>query len=685
MRWVLPALTVLAAAILLFGMEPMIGRMTLAAYGGSAQAWNTCLMTFQGLLFVGYAYAHLIAPRIGAWHVVVVGLSLVAVPLGYAAVGEPTGGLIGDPLGGAGLFIGLAVTITVGAGVPFAVLATTTVVIQSWIQDSRTARSTNPYPLYAVSNAGSLLALLAYPVLIEPLLGLARQRLLWAIAYGTYAALLLGCCAVLKPERRATGAGRVGWSRAGLWFGLAALPSALLLATTNVLAAEVGSFPLMWVLPLVAYLGSFIVAFAGAGISGRRGRWSALWPEALALALLLFGWAPAFPGPATMAALIGVLFLIGCVAHGALADSRPPGAGLTTFYLFIALGGWAGGAAVTLGAPTLFNGPWEYPVTMVLLAALFVGHLGRDLLGWFAAAPRLRRLTRFAILMLVVGLVVVGLGSRLLGNHERVRSPYGTYVVLDEITADGRPVRKLFHGMTVHGSQLLADGQQCRPTAYFHPGSPLASIFAQMPSPRRIGILGLGAGTMAAYAAPGDEVVFYEIDAADEQLARRWFTYLDGCATRPRIVTGDGRLSLAAATAELPFDVLVMDAFSGDGVPVHLLTAEAVHVYRSRLSPDGLLAFNISNRYMDLAPVVVSVADAEQLVCRVSISPGELEIPGVDLPSRWVVCANDSTRLQRLPTEIWAAPENLDLPQPRTWTDDYVNLIGPLWWKFNRS
>ena len=676
MRRILPALSVLVAATLLFGMEPMVGRMTLASYGGSAQAWNTCLMTFQGLLFLGYAYAHLVAPRIGSWHVLVVGLSLLALPLGYAAVGESADRFLGVP----GSFAGLAATIVVGAGVPFVVLATTTVVVQSWVQASPRASSTSPYPLYAVSNAGSLVALLAYPLVVEPLLGLARQRLLWAVAYGAYAALLLGCCAVLRPARGAARAGRVVWRQAGLWFGLAALPSALLLATTNVLAAEVGSFPLMWVLPLVAYLASFIVAFAGAG-TARRGRWSALWPEALALALLLFGWAPAFPGLPTMAALIGVLFLIGCVAHGALADSRPTGPGLTTFYLYIALGGWAGGAAVTLGAPTLFNGPWEYPVTVACLAALFVAHLGRRLLGWFAAAPRYQRLPRFGLLVLVLGLVALGLTTRLLGNHERVRSPYGTYVVLDEQTVGGQPVRKLFHGMTVHGSQLLSEGQQCRPTAYFHPGSPLATVFQQVPSPRRIGILGLGVGTMASYASAGDQVVFYEIDPADEELARRWFTYLDGCGTRPRIVIGDGRLSLATEAAEPPFDVLVMDAFSGDGVPVHLLTSEAVGGYRSRLAPSGLLAFNISNRYMDLAPVLVAVASAEGLSCLVSVSSGELEIPGVDLPSRWVVCAEDGSRLQHLPGDIWADPGSLDMPQPRVWSDDYVNLMGPLWWK----
>jgi len=674
-------------ALLSFGMEPMVGRAILPYFGSAAHVWNTCLMVFQGLLLLGYGYARFVAPRLGGWHLAVCLLALVQLPLGFTAV----------PAADAPV-LQIIAQLLLHVGLPFAVLTTTAVVVQQWWTTARTAAPGEPDVLYALSNAGSLLSLVAYPLVIEPLVGLRTQQRVWSLLYMVYVVVLASAWWVARP-RSSTGlqprpatekaAGDGGAAGPVLpvprrdtlrWTLLGATASALLLGVTNLLAMEIGSFPLVWVVPLGLYLASFVVAFGE-----RSARWAEhcgrLWPDAV----LLCGALAASAGMLWVVPLLLLAFFVLCVAaHGEARRRKPDPSQLAHFYLALAVGGFFGGAAVTLFAPVLLPGLWEVPLALLALSLTLSWSRGLPDWRWWGRARLAIGGPRFAV---VVAALLFGCGVTVIRADDdtrmSLRNFYGTYRVVDAVSRTGDPYRVLLHGQTVHGLEYLAPERRGRPLAYFHAGGALAQAVRQRRRPSRTAVVGLGAGSLAATLDGGEQLVFYEIDPDNEGIARRWFSFLSRSLSTPQVRVGDARLLLDSerAAGAPPYDLLVVDAFSGDGIPVHLLTREALAVYLARLADDGLLVLHLSNRYYDVRPTLrSSVLELGVAAVFVHTPAGDdvLEFP-VDA----MVIARNEDRLKPLLAQGWrlVGPQDGLRDQPG-WTDDRSDMLRPLWAHF---
>jgi hypothetical protein len=675
----LAAVTAMVAlgALLLFGMEPLVGRLLVPYFGGAVHVWLICLMFFQAMLFLGYAYAHVLARRLGRWHLLLLLLPLVNLPLGIAAEVAPDAPMKA-----------LVLELITHVALPFGVLATTAVTAQTWMSHSALGRTREAYPLYAPSNAGALVALIGYPFLVEPLFGLRMQSLFWTTGYLLYAVVVGAAWFSLRPdlrmdtlqEARARADAKAlhpGVRDYALWLVLAAVPSGFLLAVTNVIATEMGSFPMVWALPLGLYLGTFIVAFRDGG--GVPRRLAQLWPETLMVGTILYLW-PAVHWVLFVLHLV-VLWVTCLLAHGELYERRPHPRWLTHFYLTLALGGWLGGALVAFGAPVLLSGLYEYPILLGCFLVLFLMVRGAPVFHFWRDAPLAWQAPRAAVVAILGTVAGIGIWAVASQSVHRHRSFYGIYRVIDEPPSDEIPggLRRLHHGSTIHGTQLLDPAQRHKSTAYYWEGGAIAQAYSIVPAPRKLAVLGLGAGVVAAYTDERDILDFYEIDPDNELVARQWFTYLDDTEARVTVHVGDGRLGLVEL-GESDYDLIHMDAFSGDGIPAHLLTKEAITSYQSRLAPDGILVFHISNRSYDLRPVVRAGAKELGLHGVVNIVPklSEIEDP-VGYPSRCVVLARDPSRLQGLRELGWVELDREDgRRRLRVWTDDYVNLLGPL-------
>ena len=670
---------VFMGAILLFGMEPLMGRLLIPYFGGAAHVWLTCLMFFQAMLLVGYLYAHLFARKLGVWHLLLLPLPLVILPLRIQATPDPHAPLL-DVL----------TILFLHAALPFIVLSTTAVVAQSWLSRSSLGRHYDPYPLYAASNAGSLIALLGYTFLAEPLMGLRIQSLTWTGGYIAYMVLVAAAWFLLRPEKESTvlypeDQVKSGWntirtSACMRWILLSSLPSALLLTVTNFIALEVGSFPLTWVFPLALYLGSFIVTFRSNG--GVPGFLRVLWPELMLGSFFLY-----LLGPSHWLAIIGHLttfFLICLVAHGTLYELRPPASHLTHFYLLIALGGWIGGAIVSLVAPFAFRGLFEYPVLLVCICVTFWWCLGKSF-SFFSPGRKSFLAAGFRMAIIVAMLTLIGMESWASLNEPiiyRYRNFYGTYRIKDDRLSGSESgvLRKLLHGRTLHGAQLLDPVLRLTPISYYYPGGGISDAYETTPLPRRIAVLGLGSGAAAAYAKPDDMITYYEIDPDNERIARRWFTYLEDCKGKVDIVVGDGRLSMQRLdTGVARYDIIHMDAFTGDGIPTHLLTREAMEIYLSRLAENGVILFHISNRYYELRPVIKSTSSSLKLAGVINVPPTSDKLKTHENATWCVVLARNPKRLQPLLSRGWKLLGKDDgLNEAAPWSDDYINILAPL-------
>lgn len=670
-------LFVLFGALLTFVLEPMVGRLLLPSCGGGAHVWTTCMMFFQGALCLGYLQCHLVAPRLRGWQLLVYLLPLPFLPLATLLVSPDPASPVTDVL----------VTLVRHVAVPFAALSTTAVVAQQWLARSGAAE---PYPLYAASNWGSLLGLFMYPLLLEPLLSLRTQRWAWSAAYLGY--LLLALLAYPRgagpagpaPEAKPAPAPAPPLGTQAAWFFLALAPSAFLLAVTNAIAADVGSAPMVWVLPLGLYLLSFVLAFGRLGRPWVIGRF---WIVLAALGLVTF--ASHRGGVTWIVASIHLctLFGIAWAAHGELVLRRPASEHLARFYLTIALGGWGGGVLVSMVAPAVFSGVWEYPLSLGLLAAVFLALHGRGILRALA--------DEHAAVVLVTLLGLSWCGAKLIEDaltsrytpRLQLRNTYGIHRVIDELENDaGRqiPFRRLYHGTTVHGGQVQGDlSQRRRTVSYYHPAGPLGDAMRVLRRPAKAAIIGLGSGGCAGWFGAGDELTFYELDPDTVRIAREQFTYLSDLVevgARPaRIVLGDARLQLAADPEAPPggYDLILIDAFSSDAIPTHLLTREAVELYLSRLAPDGWLLFHISNRYYDLRPVVRAVTRDTMVgvwrARRTTVAP-------LEFYADWYALRRTAAGVEPLATiSEWRSPEGL--PELAPWTDDHVNLFPALWLK----
>ena len=719
-------LVVFAAAWLVFWVQPLSVRGVLPILGGSPAVWNTAMVFFQAAVLAGYGLAHLLATRVPpAGQLAVLGLLWAA-----AAAAAPIGGprLLGDSPGDLPPVLWLLGTLAGALGPAVVAASCLTPLVQAWLARTGTdGNSVDPYFLYAASNAGSAGALLAYPFLLEPALGLEIQAWGWSAA-------LLGLVPFLLFLWLALPAGRVpGSSRpAGVparpaatlpaWriLALSAVPSGLLLAVTRYLATDIASVPLLWVVPLAVYLGTFIHAFAPRTLIPHRILVRSMAPGLIVLAVV-HSLAPTILAFGLLHLV--VFALAGLYCHGALAGLRPPASDLTRFYLLVSIGGLAGGLLVALAAPLLFVDVYEHPIMLALVATLLpaagikpgralyvVGLIALALvLGGLAlvhakapgsgeestllagagicvtvlAAPALLAMrARPALLACALGAVFLVPGALNLGRDAhlaRERTFFGVYRIIEN---DG--VRRFYHGTTLHGAQWLrADGSTENRTTYYGIGTPyyeLMSSLARRPSPLIIGLAGLGTGSLACYARPGDRVRVYEIDPAVVRLAREHFAALRECAPKASFALGDARLSLEREAGEL--DVLALDTFSSDSIPVHLLTIEAFRTYLRVLAPDGVLAVHISNRYLDLEPVLATLAHDLGLAARIKNHevPEDAPSPQPSQSSRVVALARDEATLRALDLdEGWVA---LGSPhRVRVWTDDYTSILPLLRWR----
>jgi predicted membrane-bound spermidine synthase len=723
------ALAVFLSAALLFVVEPMVGKMVLPVLGGAPAVWTTCLLFFQVALLLGYLYAHLLPRWLGARHLWV-HLALLALAVGTLPLALPA-----DPVSApeTGPVRWLLAALVAMVGAPFVLIAATGPLLQRWFSGLDHPDAADPYFLYAASNLGSFAGLLAYPFLLEPFVALPVQRLAWSGAYVVLvvaialAARLLRCtsspasaaAAARAPEQPAPEG-----ARAWRWLLLAAVPSSLLLAVTTHVTTDVAPVPLLWVLPLALYLLSFVATFA-------RRPWipPLLAQQWLPLGLLvcLAGqlWAPG--GPLWLALLLdyALLLLAAVLCHGELARLRPPAGRLTEFYLWLALGGALGGAFNTLVAPNVFRSVAEYPLAIaavallvrwsppttgaqgfgvIVVAVLGLGAglgraaawLGTDrviprapapvvlvnalaLAGAMGAVLAWRR--RIALL-LPIGVPLI-LAAGWIGELERpgvllqARDFFGVYRVQD--TRQG--FRAFFHGTTLHGLQPVAVRRRRWPTSYYHPEGPFGDVLAGVAPARpgrRVGVVGLGAGGAAAYAGADESWTFYEIDPLVARIAgdTAYFTYLADAMSPPRVILGDGRLSLTRDPAAR-FDVLVIDAFNSDAPPVHLLTREALALYLARLAPGGILMLNITNRYLDFDPVVAALAADAGIAARVREhdATGDEERRGA-YSSTWAVLA-------RREEDLGTIVDDPDWRRPRSapgalWSDDFSNVVRRL-------
>jgi len=724
--------SIFIAAGLLFVVQPMTARGLLPLLGGSPAVWTTAMLFFQSALLAGYAWAHLIArgragPALFALHALVLaGAVAMAITLGWRhgrppAEALPLAWLLGELL------------VAVGPG--FFALASAGPLLQRWYAATNAPRAGDPYFLFAASNAGSMLGLLLYPLAVEPMLALDTQRRFWIIAFGA-AALLILACGVLAMRSRpgaltapadadqdAALAPAITWRRRGWWLLLAFVPSTLMLGATGYLSTDVAAFPLLWVVPLAIYLLSFVIAFGP-----RRGIDLAA-VSRFTLILLIASTATIALGAARPLWIIVLLHVLtlgagAVLCHGRLAADRPAPARLTEFYLIVSIGGALGGIFNAVVAPLLFDVVAEYPIAIILAATLCIApaagvrlrrvalvlpvglaiyllavHLALPaagmtegyiydalivavpLIGAFLAAPRPPALAACLALLLISGAAERTAGIRL----ERIeRTFFGVHRV-ERTDENGPPRRALMHGRTLHGVTLL--DQPGLPTGYYHPRGPAGEVFRSLNAGNEaldVGLVGLGVGSLAAYGRPTDAYAFYEIDPVVVDIAQdaELFPYLTESPARIAVAIGDGRLLLEDA-ADARYDLLVLDAFSSDAIPVHLLTREAFELYMSRLKPGGVLLVHLSNQHLDLPPVVAAIAHDLGLASRVRYAddpPPLLEEQELMAPSVWAAVA-------RRPQDIDAATRRRSTWLPleprrgrRVWTDQYSNVLGAVAW-----
>lgn len=775
------------SAFLLFSVEPLVGRLVLPVFGGTPSVWATVLFFFQTVLLLGYLYAHVSVTRFGRFgpyvHLALAGVAFIMLLAAPSTIAPLRNEATAPVINLIGILIGLI-------GLPGLVLTATTPLLSGWFNAARDEGEGDPYWLYALSNAGSLLALLAYPLLIEPRLGLSGQRGIWAIGY-VGLVLLVGLAALralpditprpfgyFRPAEMigapAVPGSAIDWPRRGRWLLLAAIPSGLLAAVTNFIATDLVSAPLLWVIPLSIYLVSFIVAFSPRA-GGVLKVCAIATPAAVTLLWVPYGSAGGWPILVLLALELLAFGVVAIGLHGRLAQDRPDPAHLTEFYLVISTGGALASAFVAIMAPSLFPDVWEYPILLVgALAALAVlaqpitlrrptsataapamvpvPGTGSAQVAWPDRGPGYRprsvaptrpaptpatgtggfslgnlnfgpffqglpsRLIPYAIpavalggvLMLagaqaaeagirwlLVGALILAVGGRpwfLVGAtafvmvlastvlkpgvEVQARSFFGVSQVLRQ-----EGLTTLLNGTTLHGTQRTEPGQERKPTSYYTNPGPVADIMAigansSAVDPKDVAVVGLGSGTIAAYKDAWMAMTFFEIDPVVIRIAEdpRYFTYLDGAPGAPEIVEGDARLSLIDEPSGR-YDLLVLDAFSSDVIPVHLLTVEAIADQLRVVKPDGVIAFHLSNRYYDLsAPVVAALAGQGLTALERTTSQEEAALDSTTIRGHWVVATSNIDHINAFRASGWTDA----FPATRPFTDDYADLLSYL-------
>ena len=660
----LHAAIIFLSSFLLFLVQPLIARLILPWFGGSAAVWTTCMLFFQTVLLAGYGYAHFLNAKLPGKlqplvHTILLALAVALLPIAPGEAWKPAGGE--EPVSRILLLLAASV------GLPYFLLASTSPLLQAWYV--RAKPGGNPYRLFAISNFASLAALVGYPFLVEPVFTAREQVVGWSILFAGFAVLCAAVSWLTPPAAEQKEVSNSEHSKAPylLWLGLSATGSALLLAVTNHLTQNVASVPLLWLAPLTLYLLSFILTFEGQG--WYRPRW--VWPLLLAglgvMAWILTDSSYHYDLPVQLGVFLPGL-LLGCFfCHGELYRLRPAAERLTGFYLTVSAGGALGGVLVAVAAPLAFNGYYELGAALVALALLAALR--------FAAVNLVARIASLGVLLGVAAAAVYDGFSDRQDVRAASRSFYGVLRVKEYgEPGDVTHLRRLVHGTIMHGEQFTHETLRRKPTTYYEPTSGVGvAIASRQGRPLRVGVVGLGTGTIAAYGRAGDLYRFYEIDPDVVRVARSDFTYLSDSAAKIEIALGDARLTLEREAPQR-FDVLAVDAFSSDAIPVHLITREALAVYLRHTGEDGIVAFHVSNRFLDLVPVVARVARENGVhAVLVQDDPDEDE----DRRSRtdWVLVSRDPKALQREAIMKANAEAPQDRPEWRTWTDDYSNLI----------
>lgn len=766
------AVTLFTSALLLFWIQPLVGKMLLPLLGGTPAVWNTCLLFFQSALLAGYAYVLASTRKLSTraqalLHVALLVAAAAALPV--AVVGVTTGDPTASPVKW------LLKTLLLTVGLPFFALSASAPLLQKWYSQTRAASASDPYFLYAASNAGSLAALLAFPVLLEPNLTLGQQARAWSFGYLALVVLVIACAALVSRAKSLDAATRddvrvadetlatgqnvsepLSLRRRLRWVLLAFVPSSLVLGVTTYITTDIVAVPLLWVVPLALYLLSFVLVFARRQVLSRRLTARVL-PGAAVLVVLVYLSGATQPAWFLILFHLAFLFAAAMVCHGQLADDRPAAQHLAEFYLWLAVGGALGGLFNAVVAPLVFNSVVEYPLVIVLASYLrpaFRRERGQ-LLGlrlgarkikdeskaaddeirvvedekdaverepradWFdlllplcvgalaaalalvVANVEMKTVERVAVslglplfllnyffaprpLRFAVGIAAVMLASAVFSASpgrtlSAERNFFGTVRVIE---TDDQPgwSHYLRHGSTLHGRQFTDPTRECEPLTYYHRAGPLGSVFAafdaKQDTARSVAVVGLGAGTSAAYSRAGEAWTFYDIDPAVVRVARdpALFTYLSKCAAAPvSVVLGDARLRLRDAPANA-YGLIVLDAFSSDSVPAHLLTREALALYLSKLAPGGLIAYHVSNRSLELERVVGGLAADAGLVARV-FPDKEYDADAGHDSSTWCVVARNEQDLGALASDARWQPLDASDYKLELWRDDFSNVV----------
>jgi len=738
------------SATLLFLMEPMMAKMVLPLLGGTPAVWNTCLVFFQSVLLAGYLYAYTATRWLGRRTQIAVHVGLALIPFAVLPPHIPAGW---EPPAQSSPVLWILGMLSVAVGLPFFLLSSSTPMLQRWFAQSAHQSAGDPYFLYAASNAGSLVGLFGYPLLLEPTLRVSVQTHLWSYGYALFVGVTVGCGALVwraQPnkmvaveaprEPAADSANGAAWRERLRWIALAFVPSSLMMGVTTALTTNIPAIPLFWVLPLALYLLSFVLVFA------RRPPLSHVWlvrrlPLLMLFSMLVYVSKIHLPLLILFSLYLVTLFAVAMVCHGELAQGRPPVNRLTEFYLWISVGGVLGGIFNSLVAPLVFSSVLEFPLVLICAALLrpsidlkpetpasaaklrrgdFLFPLAFGLcavaltLGVSNGGYLLNRVSGRVIALALGALVVwclsfgrrpvrfaAGLaallvaGSMYTGAYGRnLLTERNFFGVLHVTNSPNGRFRYLIHGGTLHGSQSLDSGQSREPLSYYSRSGPAGSILDAMQAKPELGsssnghharwaVVGLGAGAMACYLQPSESLTFYEIDPAVERIALdpKSFTFLKQCAPMAQIVLGDARLRLRDA-ADGSYDLIVLDAFSGDMIPMHLMTKEALALYVRKLAPGGMLAFHTSNLYLRLGPTLGALANDAGLACLMAnhTQVSQAEIDEGKGASQWVVMARSRADLGALGTDAqWRAIETP--PGTQVWTDDYSNLLRIINWK----
>ena len=714
------AATILAGAGLIFTVEPMFAKMVLPRAGGSPAVWNTCVVFFQAAMLAGYAYAHLTTrwltvPRQVALHVTLVLLAAVTLPIAVPAGWTPPADSTPIPW--------LLLTLAAGLGAPFLMLSATAPLLQRWFAATDHPSARDPYHLYAASNVGSLVALLSYPLVVERVWTLGEQSGAWTAVYAVFGALLVACAVLVlryapshgtqrAREAAVDGDDAITWRQRGRWLLLSLVPSSLLLGVTTYLSTDIASVPLLWTVPLALYLLTFALAFSRRPLIPRRAieRATPLLITALIVPMAAGANFSLLMIPAHLLAFFGCALSL----HTALAHSRPSANHLTEFYLWIAAGGVIGGLFNTLVAPALFDSVVEYAAGLAAACLLQPAASAADrridrgdivlpaaiascaVAATWAARVRVVEMPGFLIVLAVLAIVAFSFSRRpirfglaiaamLVVAHvfpatpERLLAADRTFFGVLKVRENETVTRhELMHGRILHGRQELTAGMRAEPLSYYHRSGPVGQMMTALSDrlqSARIGAVGLGAGSLAAYVTPGQRWTFFEIDPAVARIARdpAYFTYLETCGSQCSIVLGDARLSLADTSAR--YDLLVLDAFSSDAIPVHLLTREALRVYTARLAPHGVMAFHISNQHMRLRPVLTALANDLDLAALVQLDAPSAEVRATGhFASEWFLMAREAADFGRM-----QADARWELPRPAgasVWTDDFSDVLS---------